>query len=116
MGGRLVSDRELGLTAAHVAIRVLRGESPGAIKTPALGPGPPVYSWKDCSAGVSKEASLPPGSQVRFREATLWERYRSYVVAGVTVLLLQTALIAALFSQRLRRRGPNATPRWADDC
>jgi signal transduction histidine kinase len=104
LGGRLVSDRELGRSTARVAIRVLRGESPGAIKTPPLGPGPPIYNWKELQRWGISEASLPPGSQVRFRDPTTWERYRSYLIAGITVVLLQSALIAALIWQRLRRR------------
>ena len=93
-----------GSQHCQVAIRVLHGESPGAIKTPPLGPGTPVFSWKELQRWGIKEASLPPGSQVRFREPTVWERYRWYLVAGVTVVLLQSALIAGLVSQRLRRR------------
>ncbi len=104
VGGRLVSDRELGRSAASVAIRVLRGESPGAIKTPPLGPGTPVYNWNELQRWGITEASLPPGSLVRFRKPTVWEQYRSYLVAGISVLLLQSALIAGLFWQRLRRR------------
>lgn len=104
VGGRLVSDRELGRNAARVAIRVLHGESPGAIKTPPLGPGAPVYNWNELQRWGIRETSLPPRSVVRFREPTVWEQYRSYLVAGVTVVLLQSALIAALFWQRLRRR------------
>ncbi len=104
VGGRLVSDRELGRSAASVAIRVLHGESPGAIKTPPLGPGTPVYNWKELQRWGINEASLPSGSDVRFREPTAWEQYRSYLAAGVTIVLLQSALIAGLFWQRLRRR------------
>ncbi len=104
LGGRLVSDRELGRSAAGVAIRVLHGESPGAIKTPPLGPGPPVYNWRELQRWGISEASLPSGSDVRFREPTAWEQYRPYLAAGVTIVLLQSALIAGLFWQRLRRR------------
>jgi signal transduction histidine kinase len=104
VGGRLVSDRQLGRNTAAVAIRVLHGESPGAIKTPSLGPGPPIYNWKELRRWGIKEASLPAGSEVRFREPTVWEQYRSYLAAGVTIVLLQSALIAGLFWQRLRRR------------
>ncbi len=104
VGGRLVSDKELGRSAASVVIRVLHGESPGAIKTPPLGPGTPVYNWKELRRWGISEASLPPGSHVRFREPTAWERYRSYLAAGITIVLLQSALIAGLFWQRLRRR------------
>ena len=100
LGGRLVSDQELGRSAASVAIRVLHGESPGAIKTPPLGPGTPVYNWKELQRWGISEASLPSGSEVRFREPTVWEQYRSYLAAGVTIVLLQSALIAGLFWQR----------------
>jgi signal transduction histidine kinase len=104
LGGRLVSDQELGRSAASVAIRVLHGESPGAIKTPPLGPGAPVYNWKELQRWGISEASLPSGSQLRFREPTVWEQYRQYLAAGITIVLLQSALIAGLFWQRLRRR------------
>ncbi len=50
VGGRLVSDRELGRSAAGVAIRVLHGESPGAIKTPPLGPGDPGLQLEGAAA------------------------------------------------------------------
>ena len=103
VGGRLVSDEELG-GIPQVAIRVLHGESPGAIKTPPLGPGTPVYNWKELQRWGISEASLPSGSEVRFREPTVWERYRPYLVAGVTIVVLQSALIAALFWQRIHRR------------
>ena len=104
VGGRLVSDRELGRSAASVAIRVLRGESPGDIKTPPMGPGAPVYNWNELRRWGISEPSLPPGSVVRFREPTAWERYRPYLAVGTTILLLQSALIAGLFWQRFRRR------------
>ncbi len=104
VGGRLVSDQELGRSAAGVAIRVLHGESPGAIKTPPVGPGTPVYNWKELRRWGIREANLPFGSEVLFREPTVWERYRWYLAAGVTIVLLQSALIAGLVSQRLRRR------------
>jgi len=104
VGGRLVSDQELGRSAARVAVRVLHGESPGAIKTPPLGPGTPVYNWKELQRWGISDASLPSGSQVRFREPTVWEQYRAYLAAGVTIVLLQSALIAGLFWQRFQRR------------
>jgi signal transduction histidine kinase len=104
VGGRLVSDRELGRTVASVAIRVLHGESPGAIKTPPLGPGRPVYNWRELQRWSIREDSLPAGSELRFREPTIWERYKWYLVAGITIVLLQSGLIAGLFWQRVRRR------------
>ena len=104
LGGRLVQDEELGRSAASVAIRVLRGESPGDIKTPPLAPVTPIYNWKELQRWGIKDARLPSGSIVRYREPTVWERYRPYLAVGTTILLLQSALIAGLFWQRFRRR------------
>ena len=104
VGGRLVSDQELGRSAARVAIRVLHGESPGTIKTPPLSPGAPVYNWKELRRWNISEASLPPGSLVRFREPTVWDRYRSYLLAGASVLVLQSVFIAGFIWQRFHRR------------
>jgi signal transduction histidine kinase len=83
---------------------VLNGESPGAIKTPPLGPGTPVYNWKELQRWGISEASLPSGSEVRFREPTVWDRYRWYLLAGSSVLILQSVLIAGFIWQRVHRR------------
>ena len=48
---------------------------------------------------------LPTGSRVLFREPRIWDRYRPQIIAGMTLVALQAALIAALVAQsRLRRR------------
>jgi signal transduction histidine kinase len=104
LGGRLMPDQDLGRSAASVAIRVLRGASPGDINTPPLTPVTPIYNWKELQRWDIEEARLPPGSIVRFREPTVWERYKPYLAAVTTILLLQSTLIAGLFWQRFRRR------------
>jgi len=55
------------------------------------------------------ENRLPAGSDVRFRETSVWERYRWAVAATVVVLVLQAALITALlFEVSVRRRAQTA--------
>lgn len=49
------------------------------------------------------ELQLPPGSIVKFQEPSLWALYGAYIVAALTVLLAQGALIAALLLERRRR-------------
>jgi PAS domain S-box-containing protein len=39
-----------------------------------------------------------------FREPTAWERYRNWIMAGASLLLLQALLIAALLANLFRRR------------
>lgn len=104
VGGRLISHEELGRNAADVAIRILHGETPSAIKTPPLGPGTPIYDSRELRRWGINEATLPPGSIVRFREPTVWQQYKSYIIAATTILVLQATLIVALVWQRVRRR------------
>jgi C4-dicarboxylate-specific signal transduction histidine kinase len=52
--------------------------------------------------GVSA-SSLPPGSEIRFRDPTAWEQYRLQILVICAALLLQSALIFSLIYERRRR-------------
>ena len=55
------------------------------------------------------ERRLPPGSVVLFQEPSAWERHRWLIVGAAVLLVLQSALIAALLVHRaLRRRVQHA--------
>ena len=50
------------------------------------------------------ERALPPGSVVRFREASLWRDHREQVVGALVAIGAQTVLIVVLMLERRRRR------------
>jgi len=104
VGGPLMSMDELGRNAAQVALRILNGESPGNIKTQPQTPGPPSFDWRELRRWNIDENRLPPDSVLLFREPTLWQRYKWYVVASVTVCIVQLLLISALFTNLAKRR------------
>jgi signal transduction histidine kinase len=104
VGGRLISNRALAIDAAGVAVRILRGATPGSIEMPPRDPGTPVYDWRELQRWNIREQDLPTGSVVRFRAPTIWARYGGYVIAIVTIITLQAVLIAALLVQSARRR------------
>jgi signal transduction histidine kinase len=89
---------------AEVAARILRGTSPGDIKTPPQTLGKPEYDWRELRRWGVAAANLPPNSAVRFREPTLWEQYRWYIIAAGAFLGLQAILIVALLLNRRRLR------------
>ena len=41
---------------------------------------------------------------MRFRELSVWDRYKAYILAALALLMVQSALIAGLLIQRARRR------------
>jgi PAS domain S-box-containing protein len=104
VGGPLVSIDDLSRNAANVAVRILRGESPGDIKTPPQGPGTPMFDWRELRRWDIREASLPPGSIVRFHEPTAWERYKWRIMAIASLFVVQALLIFVLLANRIKRR------------
>ena len=104
VGGSVYSVATHGEQAARIAVRILRGEAPAAIPVSALAAAANVFDWRQLQRWGLDEARLPPGSAVQFRAPTIWEAYRGTIVLGVTLFLLQTALVVALLINRVRRR------------
>jgi signal transduction histidine kinase len=111
VGGPLMQIRKLGVEGANVALRILQGEKPSAIKTPDVLFGPPVFDWRELRHWNISEARLPRDSVVQFREPNVWERYRWQIVALATVLIAQAVVIAGLVVERRRRRIAEAMER-----
>ncbi len=108
IGGRLYQDGQVGMEAAKVAVRILRGESAADIPPVILGASPPTYDWRELTRwGISPDR-LPPGSVIEFREPTFWELYRWWIVGVVVFCGLQTALIVGLLVSQARRREDQA--------
>jgi signal transduction histidine kinase len=104
VGGPLMSLDTLGRNAAGVAVRILQGESPANINTPPQLPGPPTFDWRELRRWNIPEGSLPPNSLVMFREPTLWERYRWYIIVAASIGIAEALLIAALVANLMKRR------------
>ena len=109
IGGSLVSGRALGLETARLAARMLRAETPGRIPPSVIGAGPPMFDWCQLQRWHVSESQLPPGSVVRFREPTLWQRYRWYILCSLGIMATQAATILGLVLQRARRRAAEAS-------
>jgi len=84
-------------------MRILGGEKPGDIKTPPSDFAPPKYDWRQLKLWNISDSRLPPGSQVLFQEATVWQRYSSQIAITAAVLLIQAGLIALLLNAHRRR-------------
>ncbi|MFL6333525.1 MAG: sensor histidine kinase [Pyrinomonadaceae bacterium] len=103
VGGRLLSFEALGTEGGRVGLRVLAGEKVEAIAAHGIS-SPPMFDWRELKRWGIGEDQLPPGSQVRFKELTFWERYKWYVAGALTFIALQTALIVVLLVERRRRQ------------
>jgi signal transduction histidine kinase len=105
IGGPLMQTTALGLEAAKVALRILKGEAPGeSIDSPAVTFGAPIYDWRELQRWNIGEALLPVGSIMQFRQPTVWEQYRLAIIGALAIVFLQAALIAGLLFERQARK------------
>ncbi len=63
-----------------------------------------LYDWRQLRRWAISEASLPPGSVVRFKEPTFSDLYRWHIIGVALLCLIETLLIIRLFLQMLKRK------------
>jgi C4-dicarboxylate-specific signal transduction histidine kinase len=89
--------------AAAVAVRILGGEKAGEIKIATSEFATPIFDWREMQRWGISESRLPPGSEIYFRDPTVWDQYRVQVLAILAALLVQAALICWLIFEHRRR-------------
>ena len=115
VGGPLLSVRTLSRKTAEVAAQILGGASPGDLKTPPQKLGEPEFDWRELRRWGIRQADLPHDSGISFREPTLWERYKWYILAVMGFSGLQGILIIGLLFNRLRLRRAHARLRTSEE-
>ncbi len=104
VGGGVMHFADDGTRTGRLLVRVLR-RAPGEPMPPAeVAATPLVVDWRQLQRWRLSEDRLPPETEVLFRTLSVWERYRTTIVATLAVLLLQSALILWLLVERRRRR------------
>ena len=102
VGGPMFSPAQGAQPMAAVAIRMLGGEKTTGIDP--VGFSTPKYDWRQLQRWNINESRLPPGSEILFREPTVWERYSWQIASIVAVVLIQAGLIAIMLQEHRRRQ------------
>ncbi len=108
VGGRLVDFDLQGERAGELGLRLLRGEKLGPADIVTRNTNTYTFDARQLKRWGLDERRLPPGSVIRFREPSAWERYRWPIGGGVALVLVQASLIAGLMIQRGRRKHAEA--------
>jgi PAS domain S-box-containing protein len=95
---------DLSRNTTRVALRLLDNASDGPISTATQTLAAPAFDWRELRRWGIDEARLPPGSTIRFREPTAWERYRRSMVMIVAIAGIQAMLVAGLVVKLTRQR------------
>ena len=83
----------------------------GDIKTVTIGFAAPKFDWREMQRWGISESSLPPGSEIHFRDPTVWERYRLQILEICAAFTLQGLLIFWLIYEHWRRQAAEAAAR-----
>src|SRR5262249_44784669 len=111
VGGRLYQAELEGVEAARLAMRILRGEPASRFPPKIVGPLPPRYDGRELERWNIRKVLLPRDSLVLFREATLWQRYRTWIMAGVSLCAVEALLISVLLANLIQRKKAERTTR-----
>jgi PAS domain S-box-containing protein len=99
----------------QIVARVLSGERPENLPV-AHDPNVQVHvDWRALQHWHIPESALPAGTVVEYRQLSLWERGRKYIIIALIVIAAQALLIAGLLLQRARKRKAEAILRESEE-
>jgi PAS domain S-box-containing protein len=113
VGGYVASHVDQGHAAAAIAERILGGEEPQGIPIERA-TNHYVFDSTVLLRWELNATKLPLGSVVLNRRPTVWQAYKSYIIGGVSLCLVQMLLISVLLWERARRRKAQAVIRESE--
>jgi PAS domain S-box-containing protein len=103
VGGNIKNFSVQAKTTAEIGLRVLKGIPIQEIPAIQINDLDYMFDWRQLKRWSIPENRLPPGSIVKFKELTTWDRYKSQIIGGFMVLVFQTLIIFyLLYQHRIR--------------
>jgi PAS domain S-box-containing protein len=104
VGGRMADTETVVDTVGQQARRILLGEKPAQIPMLSVDTSRDTLDWRQLQRWGISEKRVPADSLVLFRELSIWDRYRKYVVTALVLCSLEAGLIVLLLVQWTRRK------------
>jgi PAS domain S-box-containing protein len=104
VGGRAFSFEAAGKSAAGLGLRLLAGEKPETLSVQEASANTYLFDWRQLRRWGIPEESLPPDSDVRYREPGFWDLYRWHIIGVFSLCIIEGLLIVGLLTQRVYRR------------
>jgi signal transduction histidine kinase len=101
IGGFVLVPGLIGADAASLALRIMSGEPPSSISARVTEAVKPIFNWQQMRRW--NVSNLPAGSEIRFRQRSLWENYGWQSISVAAAFLIQAALISILLHERKKR-------------
>lgn len=102
VGGHMGTFQDVGEQLAVLVSKALAGDTSLPQVTPSV--AHPIVDWRQVERFGLDASNLPDGTEIRFRIPSVWEQYRTEILATIAVILFQSLLITALALQAKRTR------------
>jgi signal transduction histidine kinase len=102
VGGFIETFESVGVDMATLSRQVISQTGPGLQISPSTGRS--TVHWPQMLRWDLDKELLPDDAEIRDYQPSIWEQYRVQILAIATVMLLQSATIAALIAQYGRRK------------
>ena len=108
VGGSVLRFDEEGLRTGRLVVLVLHRRA--GERMPPVEPIAKsfVADWRQLRRWGLSEKRLPPGTEVVFREPTLWQRHRAVVLVALGVIIAELLLTGGLLAERRQRKRAQA--------
>jgi PAS domain S-box-containing protein len=103
VGGSVASVEAIGKRAGELARLILTGTALESLPLETSTGRVPMFDWRALKRWGISESRLPANSIVRFRQPSVWEQYRWYILGALIIICAQGAMIFDLLLQRRRR-------------
>ena len=104
VGGVTMNFGDDGVRTGRLLLQVLDRASRGLpLPPPEVGRPDQVVDWRAMERWGLSEDRLPRGTEVLFRTQTVWQRFRTLILAIAAIVAAQSALIALLLLERRKR-------------
>jgi signal transduction histidine kinase len=104
VGGKLLNQELITRHAAERVSEILRGTPVSELPVRQVNASVVMLDWARLQRWSVDAARIPADAVVLNRPRSPWEQYYWQMLAAITVLLIQSALIAGFLIQRARRR------------
>jgi signal transduction histidine kinase len=104
VGGYMDSWEQEGAAAADVALEILSGKPYDTIPRQNTAEHSYQVDDRQLRRWTMSNSRLPPDTDIRFQQFSLWDQYRPQILGIVAILFLQAMVIIGLIIERRRRR------------
>jgi len=105
VGGYMSSFEEDGKAVAQLGLRILNGEQPEDIPITQAPTFRYMFDWQQLKRWSIAEDKLPQDSIVKFKELTVWDKYKERIIGAFALIVFQMLIIIYLvYQSRIKRK------------